>query len=231
MKKINTNLFIIAIFMVAGILNADIILLNNGKKTSISISRITATEVLGNGKKIKLSDVKEILFAATELPAKNSGVILKNGSLLTGIIRKLDKNELSFRSTAFGLLKLPVGDIAALFFVGTETVLKNLKKVKAYPSIVETGGTEMTGKILWCDLKSAGILTTSGLKKVPAENLALLCYSKFNDKTKVILRNGDKLPEPQSLNGTSVKFSFGNIPITAIKIYQPEKKKRLKIIK
>lgn len=199
----------------------DKIILKNASKTA-KISKMTDKTVVAGGKSIPLGNVKEIIFGASELPAKKSGVMLKNGTLLSGVIRKLDKKEISFRSTSFGLIKIPLDQVSALFYVDIDSAIKNLNKMQKFPAIMQSTGTQLTGKILWCDMKSAGILSTSGLKKIPSDKLGLVCYAKFNDQAPVILRNGDKLPLPQKINGNSLTYSFGKVPLTAIKYFYPK---------
>ena len=211
---------VLVILFTAYSLSADQVILNNGKQESLNISKISAAAITGSGKSVPLSKIKGINFSSSELPAKKTGIIFKDGSLLTGVIRKTNKKEIVFRSTAFGVITLPLSDIAAIFYQGTGLAIKSINKLRKFPVIIQLSGTELTGKRLWCDLKSAGILTKSGLKKILAENLALVCYAKSDDKSQVTLRNGNKLPKPQSQNGTSLKFRFGNMPIAAVKKYQ-----------
>ena len=212
---------------------ADRIIMKTGKNKVCQINKIDSSKVTGEGKAFPLSDIMEIIFDAVELPSKKSGIILKNGTLLNGIIRKANKKEIMFRSTSFGKLKIAIGDIAAIFNLKPEIALKKIKKIKQSPVIIDNMGTEYRGKILWYDLKSAGLLTKTGLKKIPTEKLAMVVYGKFDDKTRVILRNRDKLLLPQALNGDFLKFSFGDLSITALKIFKPDSQinKKLKIKK
>lgn len=220
MKSLIKILLISLLCIGSGLLNADQLIMKTGKKETVSITEISKTDVIADGKKVPLTNIKEIVFSASELPAKKSGVILKDGTVLSGIIRKSDKKEFVFRSTTFGTLTIPQSDVAVLYYFGVENALRNLGKVKNYPVIIEASGTEYAGKILWCDAKSAGILTAAGLKKIPAENMALLAYEKFNDKDKIVLRNGDRLQQPKEMNGSSLKFSFGELSIKAIKSFK-----------
>lgn len=213
-------LTVVVLFVCSEISATDKIVLKNGVKTA-SITKLTKSAVMADGKSIPFNNIKEIIFSASELPAKNSGIILKNGTLISGVIRKLDKKEVSFRSTTFGLIQIPFNQVAAIFYVDTDSAINYLNKMKEFPAIMQSTGTQLTGKIMWCDMKSAGILTKSGLKKIPADKLGLVCYSKFNDKSQVVLRNGDKLPSPQQINGNLLKYSYGNVSLAAIKYFYP----------
>ena len=187
-----------------------------------TVQSVTGSEVkLKEGKSLPLAKVKKIEFESSAVAAKDSGVILKDGTKLTGVFRDSPTDGQSFRSTALGILKLKTDDIAAVFydseFLGKLASDKNL----AAPLVIDRKGVVYAGKIMWSDTKSAGVKTAEGLKKIPIEDLSVVYYSAFNPAPSVLLRNGDIINLEKEFKGESIAVTFGDrkidIPVKAIK--------------
>ena len=223
MNIANIKFLIVAtvLTLTTSFLLADQIVLKNGKNFTTLVSGINASEVKTEKKNFLIKDIKRVVFSSADIPAKKSGIILKDGTLLTGVIRKSDKKELQFRSTTFGLITVSLQEIAVIFQDGSRNVLKKLKTIKIIPAVIKADGSELNGKILWNDLTSVGILGSNGLKKVPYDKIAIISYSKFSDKVEFILRNGDQLQKSLDKKDNKIKFKFGELSLRAVKIYQP----------
>ncbi|MEI6425316.1 MAG: hypothetical protein WCP55_24105 [Lentisphaerota bacterium] len=185
-----------------------------------TVQSITATEVkLKEGQSIPVIKVRKIEFDSFLVAAKESGVILKDGTRLTGIFRDTPEGQV-FRSTALGPIKLKTEEIA-IVFNDTEFLGKIPGKELAPPVVIDTKGNIISGKIMWADSKSTGIKTSEGLKKVPVEEISLVCYAAFKPGMSLLLRNGDIINLEREFKGESVSAKIGDrkfdIPLKSIK--------------
>jgi len=185
-----------------------------------SVQSISPTEVkMKEGKSLPLAKVKKIEFDSFVVAAKESGIILKDGTRLTGIFRETPDGQV-FRSTTLGPIKLKTEDIAAIFY--DSTFLPRLSdKASVPPFVIDRKGNTMAGKIMWSDTKSTGVKTSEGLKKVLIEDISIICYAAFKPAPAVLLRNGDIINLGKEFKGESMSVSLGDkkfdIPIKAIK--------------
>ncbi len=185
-----------------------------------TVQSITASEVkLKEGQAIPLAKVKKIEFDSFLVAAKESGVILKDGTKLTGIFKDSPDGQI-FRSTVLGPIKLKTEDVAVIFN-DSEFLDKLSSKELAAPFVIDKKGNVMAGRIMWSDAKSTGVKTSDGLKKVPVEEISVVCYSAFKAAPAVLLRNGDIINLAREFKGDSMSVTLGDkkydIPVKSIK--------------
>jgi len=185
-----------------------------------TVQSVTASEVkMKEGQSIPIAKVKKIEFDAFVVAAKESGVILKDGTKLTGILRDTPEGQV-FRSTVLGPVKLKTEDIAVIFN-DSEFLGKLSEKESVPPLVIDKKGTVLPGRIMWSDAKSTGVKTSEGLKKVLVEEISVVCYSAFKKAPSVLLRNGDIINLAREFKGESISVTLGekkiDIPLKAIK--------------
>lgn len=198
---------------------ADSIVTDTGTVTG-TVQTITAAEVkLGDGKSIPVNTVQKIEFDLFAVAPKQSGIVLKEGSMLTGIVRETGEN-LNFRSTDFGEMKIRIQSVAVVF-MDLDLWTKFAGKKLNAPCLVDKSETVYAGKIMWQDAKSAGVMTEDGLKKIPSEDIGFICYAPSIKAAKVILRNGDVVNFDKEFAGNTVTFIFDDrkfsIPLKAVR--------------
>ncbi len=118
--------------------------------------------------KVQIPTVRACTFDKFKVADKNTGLILTDGTTLSGIVLKKENKEVYFRSTSFGILKINEEKIAAEYFNGN----KDLPELKIFPCIIDKENNRFIGKILWTDSNTTGIMTENGLKKFQLLN----CY-------------------------------------------------------
>ena len=200
-------------------IQADSIVTDTGTVTG-SVQSVTANEVkFDDGKTVPVKTVRKIEFDSFAVAAKRSGIVLKEGSLLTGLIRGTGEN-LNFRSTDFGEMKIRIQSVAVIFMDLDLWTRFADKKLNA-PCLVDKNETVYAGKIMWWDAKSAGVMTEDGLKKIPAEDIGFICYAPFIKASKIILRNGDIVNFQKEFAGNNVSFVFDDskfaVPLKAVR--------------
>ena len=204
------------------ILSADSVTTALEQRKDVTVTLIDKYNImLADKTAIPMNTVKSINFSNFMVISKPYGVILRDGSRLSGVLRKKETNHILFRSTSLKEIMIPKSSIAGFFYQGLDTI-----PLKALPRnipcvITKTKKIIPARKILWADQNSAAILGKNGMKKFTADELAYVISSNFSPKKNIILRNGDVLNMPIDWNGK--KFSMQligkplTLPITTIK--------------
>lgn len=143
------------------------------------------------------------------VPAKSTGVVLKDGTRLSGVLRKHTKESTLVRTTSLGLLEFKRSEIAALFFADdfAKRVVRSMKD----PVVIKRDGAVLSGKILWVTDASTGIKTKDGLKRINASDMAALYYAPFPSVKKLVLRNGDVINAQVDYKDTHVEVTIGGV--------------------
>ncbi|HOK04624.1 MAG TPA: hypothetical protein P5270_01275 [Victivallales bacterium] len=184
----------------------DEIFLKEDKSIKSKILAISKNEIIIENTKIQIPAVKRCVFDAFKVASKDTGLILDDGTILSGIVLKRENKEVYLRSTSFGLLKINEEKVAAEYFNG----YKDLPALKDFPCTIDKGNNKFVGKILWTDSNTTGVMTESGLKKIPTPELLYIARQNFKREKKIILRNGDIINFPVEFTGGKVKFNFAN---------------------
>lgn len=224
MKIFNILVFLtIVLFYASPALRADTLHTKTDilKNTTVKAIHSDKVEYIHQKKQqsIPLQNISHIEFDAYTVIAKTSGIILKDGTRLCGLIRKVEEN-VEFRSTSLGRQIIPADDIAVFYYDAYQNICNVLEKYTD-KCVVEKSGDLHKGKILWADSLSCGIMTSKGLRKIDASDLAFVRFFSSNNKKQTCqLRNGDILNTIDSFNGTSITVITGKrkykVPIKAI---------------
>jgi len=168
---------------------------------------------------LPLDKVMKIQFAVFPVVAKPGGIVLTNGSRLSGVLRGMTP-QCQFRSGALGPLELPAREVAAVYYAAAQWRKAQPKPAQPLPLATDTMGNTFTGKVLWADAASAGIRTPDGLKRLGAANLGYVQYATFAPAQQLLLRNGDVLNGPRTFDGDKVTVDLGpargTVPLAAV---------------
>jgi len=200
----------IAICCVSPLL-ADVLHTKNGDVENTAVTSIRSDKVEykldGKRQSLPLVNVSSIEFDAYSVVAKKSGIVLTDGTKLSGVIRGASET-VAFRSTSLGRLEIPAEIVAVLYYDNSPDTEALMKK-RSSPCVVERTGKVHKGKVLWADALSAGIMTSKGLRKLGAENLAFIRFSTNAAERVCQLRNGDVLNAIASYDGSSISVLVG----------------------
>lgn len=201
-------------------LRADTVFKADGSEAKgVLVSSISESEVKlsGGGDPVELAQVKVIEFDAPDVPAKPMGVILKDGTILNGILKSVEKDKITFRATTFGLMEIPLDFLAGVYYDRQALDKLDLNAVKP-PCAIYKDGTSVSGKLMWADEKSAGIMTGEGLKRLDSGTLACALYMPFDQRRKLVLRNGDVVNVRPLFQGEGMTIKFGTGAVRALKV-------------
>jgi hypothetical protein len=199
---------------------------------NVTVRAITATAVRYDapgapGTERPLAQVKSIQFSQPPVVAKPGGLILADGSRLSGVLAAW-LPELIFRSSlAGGRLDLPREEVAAIYY-SLPQLQRSPTKPAAFPTALDLYGGGVTGRLLWADAESAGIRGADGLKRFAAPALAAILFAPLPTAA-LRLRNGDVLNATPTCLGDSLKVKVGRtmvtVPLAAIAEIQFEQEK------
>ena len=168
---------------------------------------------------LPLDKVMKIQFAAFPVVAKPGGIVLANGSRLSGVLRGMTP-QCQFRSGALGPLELPARDVAAVYYSAVQWRKAQAKPAGPLPLATDTMGNTFTGKVLWADSTSVGIRADDRLKQLGAANLGYVQFAAFATVQQMLLRNGDVLNGPRTFEGDKVTVDLGpargTVPLAAV---------------
>ncbi len=143
--------------------------------------------------------------------SKPYGIILRDGSRISGVLRDKDKDNLHFRSTTFGLIKVPKSEVAGYFYQGVRTPV--LETLPTHPCVItRSGKIETVRKVLWADQMTAAVLSAKGMRKYGADELSYVVVTPFALQSAVILRNGDVLNMPIVRSEDTLTVRIGGKP-------------------
>jgi hypothetical protein len=208
MNRITETILILFLTTVGVNLTADSVVTDSGTKNNVSVISIDKQNaVMSDKSKVPVKSIKSIEFDSFNVCSKPYGVILKDGSRISGLLVKKDKESIQFRSTTFGLIQIKKSSIAGYFYeVFSE---KQLKDIPVTPAVVTKSGNIVEArKVLWADQKTAAIFSKKGMKKYKAEELSCVVVSAFPKSEKVKLRNGDVLNMNIDFSGKELKFKL-----------------------
>jgi|GEM_PF-2600992 hypothetical protein len=192
-------------------LHADTVLLRDP-----SVQRHTAIQhvgedgvVMADETVIPWADVRRVVFDRFAVPAKSSGLLLVNGTLLNGYIRKREAAFMEFRSASLGALNIPLEAIAAVYYAGRENLPARLPQPRE-PIWIDRLGAQHTGKVLWFDAETIGVIGSEGLERIPVQRVNVLVLQRVSvpREARLRLRNGDGFIGPFRFDGEHMVFTL-----------------------
>ena len=200
------------------------VILKDGKTlTDVTLEGITTDMIKVSGKEIPRDTVKKLETRKFDVPAKPMWIVLADGTVLNGLLGKFSPEKVTFYSVICGALEIPVEKVAVLITAGTMPTV--LPKGIESPTVLQQAGGKVSGKVMWADSKSIGLMTNDGLKKLERQQLGPLVFKSVSLAENVTLRNGDRLNGVSEANGTRMKVNVLDqkyeISIWSLKTFTP----------
>jgi len=142
-----------------------------------------------------------VAFDAESVVAKPDGIVLRNGSVLSGVLHALDKRALRFRSTALGPLELSLSDVGVLYFDGPPDTLNWEAPPKEQVRVVLRTGAARTGTPFAVSSGRILLRTADGLEKFAFSDARYVVFGACRAQTQTLLRNGDRIGFPMQWQG------------------------------
>ena len=198
--------FVIAVCALAPVVEADTVVLNGGKTVKGTIESVDGERIkLSGGKTVPVAGVKRVEFDAGAVVAKPDGLVLRDGSVLSGVLHGLDKRSVKFRSTALGPMDLPLSEVGGLYFgeIPKAAAMKAPPKGKVRVRL-KTGSTR-TGVLFAASTESLIQRTDEGLAKTPFGDIRYIAFGAATPASGVVLRNGDRIGRPARWKGGHIE--------------------------
>lgn len=183
---------------------ADTVTLRNGKTvTDVTVTGMDAKKVaLTDGKGLDRGSVATIVRDAYTIPHMPGEVVLRDGSRVAGAVRNFKSGVLQVRTLSFGQLGVPLAQIAALRYGGASPhSLPDAPADGEAATAVRRDGTQVSGKVMWADSASVGLLAKSGLMRIPSEELLGVVMAPAKPRVVLVLRNGDRFTVVRKVEG------------------------------
>ncbi|MBT3377113.1 MAG: hypothetical protein HN742_36395 [Lentisphaerae bacterium] len=151
--------------------------------------------VTEEGQNLALPDVLRVDFTSFPIPPKPTRLILTDGAVLCGLLRRLQGNTICFRSSSFGQLELPTEHVAGVVFGdGDPASLRRGDAPNEGCSLRMRDGNVTAGQLMWADASTIGLLTDGALVTLPASDVLSLVLRAIPPLAQgIVLRNGDRL--------------------------------------
>ena len=190
----------------SALLSGDEVTLKDKSVREGTVSSMTETQLTVDGEVVQQALVSRVTFDAFEIPRSRFGVILNNGTWLSGSILDRGRKQLSFYSVIAGGVEIPMSDVTGVYYEPQDE-WKPVKRV--VPGVVTKAGEVVPARrIMWADQESAAVLTEEGLRKFPANTLSRVWWKSPPAAPFVVLRNGDALTEGVSFHGDHIRFTL-----------------------
>ena len=161
-------------------------------------------------------DVRRVVFDRPPVHASEARLLLRDGSIVCGAVRRLTRDRIVFRSVSVGELDLGLDQVAALQFAG-DAALDTVRNASASNVVaVLRSGLVRSGPLAFASANNVLVKTPDGLEKMALDNLSGLVFDRVppSGGAGVVLRNGDVLCAPPQWNGAVLKTSVGGIAVT-----------------
>lgn len=208
MRFLQFTLYLFFFSMINAHLSADTIITKENSIFENQTIKAIHNDIitLQDSKTLKINEIKTIKFDIFLVAAKPSGIIMKDGTKLNGIIKEMGE-RITFRSTSLGDIDLDPQEIAIVYYDPAFQTKSDI-----FPSVQDKSNKFFSGKIMWSDNKSTGVMTQEGLKKIDRANIACIHYSLLTSETeqKLVLRNGDIINLQAEFKADMVSFTMKN---------------------
>ena len=189
-------LFCICLVLPAFLTRADTLLVAN-KKIEATVVAVTASDVVLSDKRtVSTKKIQRLVFDHTPVVAQSQGLVLPDGSRLSGTLHELGVDGIRFRSTSLGPLSLTHADVAAVYFTGDFTPADLRSPPKGQVAVVLKTRAVKQGELFMSSATLVVLRTKDGLDKTPLEEILCICMGKAATATRIVLRNGDCLNMP-----------------------------------
>jgi hypothetical protein len=160
--------------------------------------------VTAKGNAVPLKLLARLDFDAEPVVAKPDGLVLTDGSVLSGTVHRLDKTTVRFRSTALGPLALPLPQVSALYFGGAPDKQSFKAPPKGQVRVTLRTGAQRTGAFFTASRQSMLIRTSDGMEKIDFQKARYVVFAPCRRSAPLTLRNGDRIGRPLDWKGRRV---------------------------
>ena len=201
---------------------ADTVVLKDKRKGRSKITGIYADRVVTAGKKaLPRKSILRIDFSAEPVVAKPDGIVLKDGSVLSGVFHKVTRESVRFRSTSLGPLELPFSRVSAFYF-GKRPEKQIQAPAKGSAAVHLQTGKVIEGRMFAVSDESILIREKEGLRKALFKDTVLVRFSASEKMPSIVLRNGERIGIPVAGKGKTIevktdKDSKATLTVDALK--------------
>ena len=174
--------------------------------TSITDKSIS---IEGSTNTISKSRITRIDFAATDVAAQQTRIVLKNGTSISGTIREASSSNVIFRSTSIGLVSFAMSDISRIILSDKSFTISE-KIPKGIVIAVYKSGIKKQGVLISVTANQIVLRSDEGLDKLSFDSLASIDISSGKSDSMIILRNGDIINQPVEWIGKGMNVSMNN---------------------
>ena len=145
------------------------------------------------GAHLAWADVRRVVFSRPAVHAAETRLLLRDGSALCGVIRRLTKDRIVFRSVSVGELDLGMDQVAALEFADGAALAAVRNASATNVVALLRSGLVHSGTLVFASANNLLLKTTDGMEKLALENLSGLVVAAIpaSGGPGVVLRNGD----------------------------------------
>jgi hypothetical protein len=161
-------------------------------------------------------DVRRVVFDRPSVHAAEARLLLRDGSVICGVVRRLSQERIGFRAVSAGELDLGLDQVAALQFA-EGAALATVRNASATNVVaVLRSGLVRSGTLAFASANNVLLKTPDGLEKMALDNLAGLVFDRVPPPggPGVVLRNGDVLCAPPQWSDGGMKTSVGGVAVT-----------------
>jgi hypothetical protein len=206
-----------AAMLLAAAARADLVETADRRSTEGRVASVADDGVhLSAGAVVAWSDVRRVVFDRPAVRAADTRLLLRDGSSLCGVVRRLTRERLVFRSVAVGELDLALDQVAAVQFA-PGAALESVRNASATNVVaLLRSGLVRSGTVLFASANNVLLKTADGPEKLALENLAGMVFDRVPPPggAGVVLRNGDVLCGAPQWSAGGVQTTVGGVAAT-----------------
>jgi len=196
--------------------HADQLTTTDRKTVDVSVSALAEDGVhVAGGSTVGWSDVKHLVFNRPATHASDMRLIFRDGTMVCGVMLRMTREQIDFRTVVAGAVNLPLNQAAAIQL--TDKV--PLESVHPSPSgivVVLKSGREVSGSLVAASSGGILIKTSDGLEKSTFDNVACIVFAPMPSVSgpATVLRNGDCLCGAIQWTDKELKTVVAGVPVS-----------------
>lgn len=214
--------FLVAVSLVSAC-HADVLVQQAGKTEGQVRSLSQESVILADNRVVPVTGLVSIAFSRGPVVAQGQSLVLTDGSALSGVLHDIGSTAVTFRSTSLGPVAFPLSRVAAVCFARNVPPdrIKSPSSAGKTLAALKTGESR-EGEIFGVSDTRVVIRTQRGLEQIAKTDLLYLGMGKASARSRIVLRNGDRLNGPVAWKGTQFAVIIGGVatrtlPIEALK--------------
>lgn len=208
---------LVAVLTVVQVVHADLIETMDRKTVEGRITALADDGVsTAAGARVVWAGVRRLVFDRSFVHAAEARLLLRDGSSVCGVVRRLTPERIVFRSISAGELDLGLDQVAALQF-SEGAALDTVRNASSTNVVaVLRSGLVRAGTLVFASANNVLLKTPDGLEKMAIDNLSGLVFDRvpLPGAPGVVLRNGDVLCAPPQWSGGELKIRVAGVVAT-----------------